>query len=147
MTASCRFRRPSFDNEQTRPQGAVGKGITMKYLCLLAGEAGSGPVPGTAEFQQMLAEFGEATSAMAAAGVLVDSGPLQPPETATTVRVRDGETLLTDGPFAEIKEQLGGYYVLDCADLDEAVRWVSKIPSAKYGSIEVRPLMVMDGRP
>jgi hypothetical protein len=118
----------------------------MKYLCLLAGEPNSGPVPGTAEFQQMLSEFGEATGAMAAAGVLVDSGPLQPPETATTVRVRAGETLLTDGPFAEIKEQLGGYYVLDCADLDEAVGWVSRIPSAKYGSIEVRPLMVLDGR-
>lgn len=119
----------------------------MKYLCLLAGEPDSGPAPGSAEFGQMLAEFGEATSAMAAAGVLVDSGPLQPPETATTVRVRDGETLLTDGPFAEIKEQLGGYYVLDCADLDEAVRWVSRSPRAKYGSIEVRPLTVMDGRP
>jgi hypothetical protein len=117
----------------------------MKYLCLLAGEPGSGPAPGTTEFQQMLTQFGEATSAMAAAGVLVDSGPLQPAETATTVRVRDGETVLTDGPFAEIKEQLGGYYVLDCEDLDAAVRWVSRIPSAKYGSIEVRPLMVMDG--
>ena len=119
----------------------------MKYLCLLAGEPGSGPAPGTPEFHQMLTEFGAATSAMHEARVLVDSGPLQPPETATTVRVRDGETLLTDGPFAEIKEQLGGYYVLDCADLDEAVRWVSKIPSAKYGAIEVRPLMVMDARP
>jgi hypothetical protein len=119
----------------------------MKYLCLLAGEPGSGPAPGTPEFHQMLGEFGEATSAMAAAGVLVDSGPLQPADAATTVRVRDGETLLTDGPFAEIKEQLGGYYVLDCDDLDEAVRWVSKVPSAKYGAIEVRPLLVMDGRP
>jgi hypothetical protein len=119
----------------------------MKYLCLLVGEPGVGPAPGTAEFGQMLAEFGEATNAMAAAGVLVDSGPLSPPEAATTVRVRDGEVLLTDGPFAEIKEQLGGYYVLDCDDLDEAVRWVTKIPSAKYGSIEVRPLMVMETRP
>ena len=119
----------------------------MKYLCLLVGEPESGPAPGTAEFQQMLTEYGEATSAMAAAGVLVDSGPLSPPETATTVRVRDGETLLTDGPFAEIKEQLGGYYVLGCDGLDEAVRWATKIPAAKYGAIEVRPLMVMDDRP
>src|SRR3954466_15021794 len=147
MPTSCRFRRPSCDNEQTRPEGAVGKGTTMKYLCLLVGEPGSGPAPGTPEFQDMLTEFGEATSAMATAGVLVDSGPLQPPETATTVRVRAGETLLTDGPFAEIKEQLGGYYVLDCGDLDEAVRWAARIPSAKYGCTEVRPLMVMEGRP
>jgi hypothetical protein len=92
----------------------------------------------------MLAEFGAATSAMAAAGVLVDSSPLMPPETARTVRVRDGEVLLTDGPFAEIKEHLGGYYVLDCDDIDEAARWAATIPSAKYGSVEVRPLMVVD---
>ena len=74
--------------------------------------------------------------------VLVDSGPLQPPVAATTIRVRNGETLLTDGPFAEIKEQIGGYYVLDCADLDEAVRRAATIPSARYGAIEVRPLML-----
>jgi hypothetical protein len=92
----------------------------------------------------MLAEFGTSTTAMATAGVLVDSSPLMPPETARTVRVRDGEVLLTDGPFAEIKEHLGGYYVLDCDDIDEAARWAATIPSAKYGSVEVRPLMVVD---
>ena len=76
-------------------------------------------------------------------GFLVDSSPLQPPQTATTVRVRNGEAQLSDGPFAEIKEQLGGYYILDCEDLDTALRYVAAIPSAKYGSVEVRPLMVM----
>ena len=115
----------------------------MKYMCLLYGEQGAGPAPGTPDFEQMLAEFGTATQAMAEAGVLVDSSPLQPPQSATTVRVRDGETLLTDGPFAEIKEQLGGYYILDCDDLDTALRLVAMVPSAKYGSIEVRPLMSM----
>ena len=90
-----------------------------------------------------LGEFQSATAAMADAGVLVDSGPLQPPETATTVRVRDGEIQLSDGPFAEIKEQLGGYYILDCADLDTALRYAAMIPSARYGSVEVRPVMVM----
>jgi hypothetical protein len=80
---------------------------------------------------------------MSAAGVLVDGGPLQPPSSATTVRVRDGEPLVTDGPFAELKEQIGGYYVLDCADLDEALRWAARIPAARFGAIEVRPLMVM----
>ena len=119
----------------------------MKYMCLLYGERGAGPAPGTPEFQQMLAEFGTSTRAMAAAGVLVDSGPLSPPETATTVRVRDGETVVSDGPFAEIKEQLGGYYLLDCDDLDAALRWAATIPSAKYGCVEVRPLMVMDRQP
>lgn len=115
----------------------------MKYLCLLYGEDGAGPTPGTDEFAQMLAEFGKTTQAMAEAGVLVDSSPLQPPTTATTVRVRNGETLLTDGPFAEVKEQLGGYYLLDCEDLNAATKWAEMIPSARYGSIELRPLMVM----
>jgi hypothetical protein len=114
----------------------------MKYLLLLAGEPGVGPAPGSDEFMQMLADYQSATEGMAAAGVLVDSGPLQDPSTATTVRIRDGQRLVTDGPFAEIREQLGGYYVIECADLDNAVDWAAKIPAARYGSIEVRPLMM-----
>jgi hypothetical protein len=113
----------------------------MKYLVLLAGEAGSGPAPGSDEFMAMLGDFANVTQAMAGAGVLVDSGPLQEPSTATTVRVRDGKRLLFDGPFAEIREEIGGYYVLRCADLDEAVGWAAQIPSARYGSVEVRPIM------
>ena len=115
----------------------------MKYIALLYGEPDAGPAQGSPEFMQMLGEFQSATAAMAEAGVLLDSGPLQPPQAATTVRVRNGETQLSDGPFAEIKEQLGGYYILDCADLDTALRYAATIPSAKYGSVEVRPLMVM----
>jgi hypothetical protein len=118
----------------------------MRYLCLLIDEPGTdNPAPGTPEFTQMLSDYQSATQAMAAAGVLVDSGPLQPPAAATTIRVRDGEQLVTDGPFAELKEQIGGYYVLDCADLDEALRWSATIPAARYGAIEVRPLMEMPG--
>lgn len=95
----------------------------MRYLCLLVGEPDmEGPAPGTPEFTQMLSDYGSATQAMADAGVLVDSGPLQPAGSATTIRVRDGESLVTDGPFAELKEQIGGYYVLDCADLDAQAR-------------------------
>ncbi len=71
--------------------------------------------------------------------------PLQPIATATTVRVRDGETLMTDGPFAETKEVLGGYYILECPDLDAALALAAKIPSVTYGSVEVRPLMEMPG--
>jgi len=118
----------------------------MRYLCLLIGEPDTeGPVPGTPEFMQMLADYQSATKAMAEAGVLVDSGPLQPPGAATTIRVRNGETLMTDGPFAEIKEEIGGYYVLDCADVAESMRWAATIPAAKFGAIEIRPLMVMPG--
>ena len=70
---------------------------------------------------------------------------LQPSHTATTVRVRGGETLLTDGPFSETKEQLGGYYLVEAKDLDEATRLAAMIPTAKAGSIEVRPVWAMDG--
>jgi hypothetical protein len=114
----------------------------MRYLCLLIGEPGvDTPAPGSAEFSQMLADYQSATVAMAEAGVLVNSGPLQPPPVASTVRVRGGKTLVTDGPFAELKEMIGGYYVLDCAGQDEAVKWAATIPAARYGAIEVRPVM------
>src|ERR1700730_17938800 len=71
----------------------------------------------------------------------VGGAPLHPARSATTLRIRDEETLLTDGPYAELKEQLGGYYLLECADLDEAVRWAATIPAAPSGAVEVRPLM------
>ena len=83
-------------------------------------------------------KFGEDTRA---AGVFVGGEGLQGTNTATTVRVRDGERLLTDGPYAETKEQIGGYYVLDCKDLDDALNWAAQIPEAQYGSIEVRPVI------
>jgi hypothetical protein len=89
-------------------------------------------------------EFGEAARA---AGVFVDGDGLQPVATATTVRVRDGERLLTDGPYAETKEQLGGFYMLECKDLDEALSWAARIPEAKTGAVEVRPVMVYDEMP
>jgi hypothetical protein len=75
-----------------------------------------------------------------AAGDLLANDGLQPTTTATTVRVRNGKSLVTDGPFAETHEHFGGYSVLECADLDEPIRWAEKIPTAKYGSIEIRPL-------
>ena len=72
---------------------------------------------------------------------------LQLPDTATTVRVRNDETLLTDGPFAETKEILGGYYLIDVPDLDAALGWAAKMPNIAYGSVEVRPVMVFDNQP
>ena len=118
----------------------------MRYLCLLVGEPDMAvPAPGTPEFAQMLSDYESATQAMAADGVLVDSGPLQPPAAAATLRYEAGSRWVTDGPFAELKEQIGGYYVLDCADLDEALRRAATIPAARYGAIEVRPVMVVPG--
>ena len=74
-------------------------------------------------------------------GIYLAGEGLQPTSTATTVQVRDGERLVTDGPFAETKEQLGGFYLLECENLDEAIEWAAKIPGAQGGSIEVRPVM------
>jgi len=75
------------------------------------------------------------------AGAIKGGNALQPTSTATTVRVRDGKRLVTDGPFAETKEQLGGFYLIDAADLDTAINIAAKIPGARHGSIEVRPIM------
>ncbi|MEP1385925.1 MAG: YciI family protein [Paraglaciecola sp.] len=79
-----------------------------------------------------------------AKNVVLGSNALEAVSTATSVRVRDGKSHLTDGPFAETKEQLGGYYLFDCKDLGEALLWAAKIPSARYGTVEVRPVMLFD---
>jgi hypothetical protein len=82
-----------------------------------------------------------AADSLREAGILLGSDRLQPADTATTVRVRDGRTELVDGPFAETKELLGGYFLLECADLDEALRHAASVPVARFGSVEVRPVM------
>ena len=92
-------------------------------------------------------EWLDVTDEFRAEGVWVSNSPLHPVETATTVRVREGEMELTDGPFAVTKEVLVGYYVLDCSDLDEAVSCAARLPGARYGSIEVRPIMDMSQIP
>src|SRR5690349_11334191 len=88
--------------------------------------------------------YAQVTQEMQEQGVLVAGEGLYPTPTATTVRVRDGERSVTDGPFAESKEALGGFYVLDVKDLDEAIEWAAKIPGAQLGSIEIRPVLVYD---
>ncbi|MEX0673588.1 MAG: YciI family protein [Gaiellaceae bacterium] len=92
----------------------------------------------------VMGEYFAYTEQLREAGAYVAGDALQPIDTATTVRMRDGEQLLTDGPFAETKEQLGGYYLVDVGSIDEALQWAAKIPSARYGSIEVRPVVVFD---
>jgi hypothetical protein len=77
----------------------------------------------------------------------LDASPLHPVSTATSVRVRDGKRLVTDGPFAETREQLGGYYLIDAKDLDEAIRIAERIPPARFGTVEIRPVMEIDGLP
>jgi len=110
----------------------------LKYMLLMY--ANESDVAQTPEEQQAAAPVWQALAReMEAAGVFLSSSGLSPVANATTIRVREGKTLTTDGPFAETHEQLGGYFLLDCKDLDEAIRWAAKIPTAKYGSIEVRP--------
>ncbi len=114
----------------------------MKYMLLMYGAESETPKYTPEEFQTAAQVWNALRKEAEAAGVLVASNGLSPVATATTVRVRDGKTLITDGPFAETHEQLGGFFLLDCKDLDEALSWAAKIPSAQYGSIEVRPLWV-----
>ena len=116
----------------------------MKYMLLMyASEAESSKY--LQEEQQTLAQaWGAYMKEASQAGVLLSNNGLNPSANATTVRVRDGKTLTTDGPFAETHEQLGGFSVLECKDLDEAIRWAEKIPTVKYGSIEIRPLWSPD---
>ncbi|HEV2428054.1 MAG TPA: YciI family protein, partial [Acidimicrobiales bacterium] len=91
----------------------------------------------------VMAEYDAFGNEFGAKGVLVGGERLRPSTDATTVQVRDGKVLTTDGPFAETKEQIGGYFIAECADLDEAIGVASKIPGAKFGSIEVRPIWDM----
>ena len=99
------------------------------------------PEPGTPEATRLMADWTAARQAMAEAGVLIDCAPLQPPAASTTVRVRDGETLLSDGPAAEIKEVFGGFTLIECDGLDDALKWAARLPSALDGKVEVRPLL------
>ena len=116
----------------------------MQYLLLIyAAESHEADMSDGAR-GELFAAYGAYTEEVKAKKLLLGGEALTPTATATTVRVRDGKTLTTDGPFAETKEQLGGFYLLDCEDLDQAIEYAGKIPSARYGSIEVRPIMKFD---
>lgn len=111
----------------------------MKYLLLMYADEAIPSAYSKEEFQAAARTWNQFAQEIAASGVLISNSGLAPVANATTVRVRDGQTLLTDGPFAETHEQLGGYFLVECKNLDEAIRWAEKIPSAMYGSIEIRP--------
>ena len=112
----------------------------MEYMILIYGDERSWGSLDEAKLKAMYAEYGTYTQELMKAGVMRGGSELKPVATATTVRVRGGKVLSTDGPFAETKEQLGGYYLIDVANLDDAVKWAGKCPGAKTGSVEVRPL-------
>jgi hypothetical protein len=116
----------------------------MKYLLAIYVDESSWEGLSPDDMRRTTEEYGAFTQQVTEAGAILGGDALQPVATATTVRVRDGERIVSDGPFAETKEQLGGFYLLDCANLDEAIGWAEKIPGARTGSIEIRPVMVYD---
>jgi hypothetical protein len=112
----------------------------MRYLLLIYGDESAGADATEQESRETMDAYAAFTRDAGQRGVLRGGEALEPTSTATTVRVRDGEVLTTDGPFTETKEQLGGFYLVESKDLDEAIELASKIPGAKHGSIEVRPI-------
>jgi len=117
----------------------------MKYALLLYDTEGEGPEFGTPEMDAEMQQWFDYTEALEAAGRHLGGEALNPTATATTVRVRDGKTITADGPFAETKETLGGFYLIEADDLDEAIEWAAKIPIAPHGSVEIRPIMEIPG--
>ena len=111
----------------------------MQYIALIYKDE---TIP--VDMEPMMQAYGAFNQELVAAGHFVAGDALQPVATATSVRVRDGKTEVTDGPFAETKEQLGGYYLMECENLDQAVEWAAKIPTAQADTIEVRPVMTYD---
>ena len=116
----------------------------MKYIALIYSDQSNAPAPATEAFGKMMAGYEICNTTYHDDGVYIAGDALLPTTTATTVRVRDGRVETMDGPFAETKEQLGGFYILDCESLDDAIRYAAMIPHASTGSVEVRPIMVFD---
>ena len=118
----------------------------MKYLCLIYDEETKLAAMRKDEMDAFMGEYFSFTGEIRANGKYVAGEALQPVSTATTVRVRNGRISTTDGPFAETKEQLGGFYLIEARDLNDAIQVAAKIPSARIGSIEVRPVVVFDAQ-
>jgi hypothetical protein len=140
----------SFDDRSVRldvgksaDQVSRSKGVNaMQYLLMIYRNEAEIGAMNAAERQKVMADYGAFTQSIIQSGNFKAGDGLQPTTTATTVRVRDGKTLTTDGPFAETREQLGGYYLVEAKDLDTALGIAARIPCATRGSIEVRPVMV-----
>jgi hypothetical protein len=116
----------------------------MQYLLLIYSNQAEISKMDAATGKKMLEEYGAFTQSIVQSGNFKAGDRLQPVSTATTVRVREGKVLTTDGPFAETREQLGGYYLIEAKDLDAALAIAARIPGARFGSIEVRPIWVYD---
>jgi hypothetical protein len=119
------------------------KETKMKYILLIHTPEAAFKTDRKADIEQVVDAYGAYTEAMKKAGVMVGADRLQPTTSATTVRVANGKTTVLDGPYAETKEQLGGYYIVDVPDLDAALSWAARCPGASQGAVEVRPIWAM----
>jgi hypothetical protein len=117
----------------------------MRYMLLIYSDPVADAKMTAEDGERMHGEYMTFTQELVDKGAMVAGDALQGADTATTVRLRNGSTTTTDGPFAETKEVLGGYYIVECDDLDGAIEWAAKIPGARLGSVEVRPIMEMPG--
>jgi hypothetical protein len=115
----------------------------MQYMLLIYGDEAARGSATNEQIGQMYSAYGAYTEAMKKAGVYQSGNPLQGVSTATTVRAPEGKTKVLNGPYAETKEQLGGYYLIEAADLDSALSWAARCPGAQFGAIEVRPIASM----
>ncbi len=114
----------------------------MKYMLLIYGDEDlNSPPPELPDTQALLEEYFALSRRLRAAGIDLPAEELARADTATTVRIRDGEVLVSDGPFIEAKEQLGGYYMVEAENFDEAAKWAAQIPGARTGAIEIRPIV------
>jgi hypothetical protein len=129
------------------PDEGRGGPIQMQYLLLIYDQESQWGKLSEAEQGKMYKEYGNFTESITKSGHYIGGNQLHPVAKATTVRVRDGKKLITDGPFAETKEQLGGYYMIEAGNLDDALAIASRIPSARFGSIEVRPIVPRGEKP
>jgi len=116
----------------------------MKYMMLVYLDE---QAMSDSEREHCYIESAQLAQQLNSSGQYLDASPLHPVSTATSVRVREGKRLVTDGPFAETREQLGGYYLIDASDLDEAIRIAERIPPVKFGTVEIRPVMEISGLP
>jgi hypothetical protein len=118
------------------------KEITMQYMLLIYGNEANAATADRATVERISPAYAAYTEAMQKARVMVGGGRLRPTSSATTVRTPDGKPQVLDGPYAETKEQLGGYYIVDVPDLDAAISWAMRCPAASHGAVEVRPIWI-----
>ena len=112
----------------------------MRYMLLIYSDESGYAKMSPEEMGELMGAFGQFHEEISAAGIVQGSERLQPTATATTVRIRSAKTTTTDGPFAETKEQIGGFYQIDVKNLDEAIAWAERVPTSTYGSVEIRPI-------